>query len=97
MAVITHTKFHFNRFLVSLIFGIRASEPWTRRTTEKAWPDVLKPLPTFYLTSSWILKHQIITRWTEENFNLNFVIPFAKLKIRGMMKSTLQNVQKEET
>ena len=30
----THAKFHFNRLMLTLIFGIRA---W--RTTEKAGPD----------------------------------------------------------
>ena len=40
MAIMTHAKFHFNRLMFILIFGIRASEPpraW--RTTEKAGPD----------------------------------------------------------
>ena len=41
MAIITPAKFHFNRLMLTLIFGIRASEPappaW--RTTEKARPD----------------------------------------------------------
>ena len=27
MAIITHAKFHFNRLMVTLIFGIKASEP----------------------------------------------------------------------
>ena len=26
MAIMTHAKFHFNRFMLTLIFGIRASE-----------------------------------------------------------------------
>ena len=43
MAIMTHAKFHFNRLMLTLIFGIWASEPlpppraW--RTTEKAGPD----------------------------------------------------------
>ena len=41
MAIMTHPKFHFNRLMLTLISGIRASEPpptraW--RTTEKARP-----------------------------------------------------------
>ena len=27
MAIMTHVKFHFNRLMLTLIFGIRASEP----------------------------------------------------------------------
>ena len=27
IAILTHAKFHFNRLMVTLIFGIRASEP----------------------------------------------------------------------
>ena len=34
MAIMIHAKFHFNRLMLILIFGIRA---W--RTTEKAGPD----------------------------------------------------------
>ena len=43
MVITAHAKFHFNRLMVSLTFGIRASEPplaW--RTTEKAGPDRVK-------------------------------------------------------
>ena len=43
MAIMTHTKFHFNWLMLTLIFGIWASEPpraW--RTTEKAGPDRVK-------------------------------------------------------
>ena len=39
----THAKFNFNQLMLTLIFGIRASEPlqaW--RTTEKAGPDRVK-------------------------------------------------------
>ena len=43
MAIMTHTKFDFNWLMLTLIFGIWASEPpraW--RTTEKAGPDRVK-------------------------------------------------------
>ena len=40
MAIMTHAKFYFNQLMLTLIFGIRASEPpWAWRTTEKAGPD----------------------------------------------------------
>ena len=41
MGIMTHAKFHFNRLMLTLIFGIRASEPPPRawRTTEKAGSD----------------------------------------------------------
>ena len=45
MAVLTQAKFDFNRLMVTLIFGIRASEPplaW--RLIEKAGPDRVKTL-----------------------------------------------------
>ena len=43
MAIMTHAKFYFNWLMLTLIFGIWASEPpraW--RTTEKAGPDRVK-------------------------------------------------------
>ena len=43
MDIRTHAKFHFNQLILTLIFGIRASDPpraW--RTTEKARPDRFK-------------------------------------------------------
>ena len=45
MDIMTHAKFHFNRLMLTLIFGIQASEPpppraW--RTTEKAGLDRVK-------------------------------------------------------
>ena len=46
MGIMTHAKFHFNRLMLTLIFGIRASEPaW--RTTEKAEPDRVKIFASF--------------------------------------------------
>ena len=47
MDIMTHAKFHFNRLMLTLIFGIRASEPPPPRawqTTEKAGPDRVKIL-----------------------------------------------------
>ena len=36
----THAKFNFNQLMLTLIFGIQASElPWAWRMTEKAGPD----------------------------------------------------------
>ena len=48
MDVMTHAELHFNRLMLTLIFGIRASEPpraW--RTTEKAGPDRVNKTGTF--------------------------------------------------
>ena len=41
MVIMTHAKFHFNRLMLTLIFGIWVSEPPSRswRTTENAGPD----------------------------------------------------------
>ena len=47
MAVMTDAKFHFNRLMLTLISGIRPSEPPQTRawpTTEKAGPDRVKAL-----------------------------------------------------
>ena len=38
MDIIPHAKFHLNRLILALIFGIRAS----RQTTGKAGPDGVK-------------------------------------------------------
>ena len=45
MDIMTHAKFHFNQLILTLIFGIWASEPPPRawRTTEKAGPDRANP------------------------------------------------------
>ena len=48
MAIMTHTKFHSNRLMLTLVFGIWASEPppppppraW--RSTDKTGPDRVK-------------------------------------------------------
>ena len=58
MSVMIPAKFHFNRLMLTLIFGIRASvpppPPWARQTTEKAGPDrvklkqVPKQVPSYY-------------------------------------------------
>ena len=66
MGIMTHAKFHFNWLMLTLIFGIRASEPpppppppaW--RTTEKAWPNRVKAneilnINSLQLTTSTIL------------------------------------------
>ena len=46
MVMMTHTKLHFNRLMLTLIFGIRDSKPppssRALRTTEKAGPDRVK-------------------------------------------------------
>ena len=44
MDIMTHARFHFNRLMSTLIFGIRACEspPRAWRTTEKAGPDRVK-------------------------------------------------------
>ena len=44
MAIMTHAKSHFNQLMLTLIFGIRASEhpPRAWRPTEKAGPDRVK-------------------------------------------------------
>ena len=40
MAIMTHAKFHFDRLMLTLIFGIWASEPPPGLgMTEKARPD----------------------------------------------------------
>ena len=48
MAIMTHAKFHFNWLMLTLIFGIWASEPPPRawRTTEKAGPDRVNHIQT---------------------------------------------------
>ena len=45
MTIITPAKFHLNRLMITLIFGIRASQPpfpKARQTTEKAGPGRVK-------------------------------------------------------
>ena len=44
MVIMTHEKFHFNQLMLSLIFGIRASDPQAWRTAEKAGHDRAKSI-----------------------------------------------------
>ena len=58
MAIMTYTKFHFNWLMLTLIFGIWASEPRACRTTEKAGPDRDSRFPSsrrhfWYVQTSW--------------------------------------------
>ena len=58
MAIMTHAKFHFNWSMLTLIFGIWASEPpraW--RTTEKAGPDRVKSNPEGPTGIGWEIYH----------------------------------------
>ena len=49
MNIMTHATFHFNWLILTLIFGIRASEtPWAWRTTEKAGPYRVKNWLKFF-------------------------------------------------
>ena len=61
MAIMNHAKFHFNRLMLTLIFGIWASElpPPAWRTTEKAGPDRVK-----------ILVYRFLSKWVFSDMNL---------------------------
>ena len=49
MAIMTHAKFHFNWLMLTLIFGIWASEsPRAWQTTEKAGPVRVKSTTPIY-------------------------------------------------
>ena len=56
MDVMTHAEFHFNRLMLSFIFGVWASEPPPpppppfeprELATEKTWPDRVKVMSHF--------------------------------------------------
>ena len=51
--IMAHAKFHFNRLMLTLIFGIRA---W--RTTEKAGPDRVKGTPGTMLFTKKTKNHK---------------------------------------
>ena len=57
MAIMTHTKFHFNWLMLTLIFGIRASEPPLPRERLKR-PSLigLKSLISSSLTHCFLLR-----------------------------------------
>ena len=50
MALMIPAKFHFNWLMLTLIFGIWASDPRAWRTTEKAGPDRVKTTKGLKLT-----------------------------------------------
>ena len=70
MAIMTHAKFHFNWLMVTLIFGIWASEPPPRawRMTEKAGPVWVKLRPfctkwnSLHKTGFFLLEDQLVKR-----------------------------------
>ena len=56
MDIMAHAKFYFNWLMLTLIFGIQASEPpraW--RTTEKAGPDRVKDSNFFYFLDVFVV------------------------------------------
>ena len=56
MDIMTHAKFHFNRLMLTLIFGVwPLSSLLAWQTTEKAGPDRVKDIPPFY--------QDVITQW----------------------------------
>ena len=61
MAIMTHAKSHFNWLMLTLIFGIWASEsppPQAWRTTEKAGPDRVKAFSAlFFFCFSFLFRH----------------------------------------
>ena len=60
MDIMIHAKFHFNRLMLTLIFGIRAFEPppRARRTTEKAGPDRVKSKTSLFLSNLLLIISQ---------------------------------------
>ena len=64
----THAKFNFNQLMLTLIFGILASElppPQAWRTTEKAGPDRVKV--------DQVMFNSLVLTW-ERNFEVTFGI-----------------------
>ena len=58
MAIMIHAKFHFNWLMLTLIFGIWASEPpWAWQTTEKAGPDRVNNISSLPKNYSTDLSH----------------------------------------
>ena len=49
MVIMIHAKFHFNWLMLTLTFGIWASEPQAWRTTETAGPDGVKQVCSRYI------------------------------------------------
>ena len=71
MAIMTHAKFHFNRLMLTLSFGIRASEPppaW--QTTEKAGLDRVKRKNVMLLNAAVI---QLIKQEARSRENINSI------------------------
>ena len=71
MAIMIHAKFHFNWLMLTLIFGIWASEPpqaW--RTTEKAGPDRVKS--SCRLAQLFLVISAVILREKREIVGENF-------------------------
>ena len=60
MAIMIHAKFHFNWLMLTLIFGIWASEPpraW--RTTEKAGPDRVNGIVPSLMGSVYVYMYAV--------------------------------------
>ena len=104
MDIMTHAKFHFNRLILNLIFGIRASEPtWAWRTTEKAGLDRVKLfkfellqsflkwsiVPTKRLTFFWL--STLLDFW---NGFVNLITPNQNQEVLTLHQSCLWTVFK---
>ena len=68
MAIMTYTKFHSNRLMLTLIFGIWASDPppqaW--QSTENAGRDRVKQEPQFFTYDKLILFYVCICSMLQE-------------------------------
>ena len=69
MAITTHLKVHFNREMVTLIFGIRAYDPLrVRRTTKKAEPKIHAGFSTIAVLYSECFAHKL------NSIELNYLV-----------------------
>ena len=66
MDIMPHAKFHFNRLMLTLIFGIRASEPPPPRT-EKAGPDRVKSVLTRLVGNKASRRYGLVNTQTDKN------------------------------
>ena len=81
MDIMTHAKFHFDRLMLSLIFGVRASErpsppppPWAWQTTEKAGPDKINDLSSGVRNRSDTVTSKICSLRSSKNMGAQRVV-----------------------
>ena len=73
MSIMTYAKFDFDQLILTLIFGIWASEPLPSQTTEMARPDGAHPISSKRPFSLFLITVELV------QVSSLYFVPFPKI------------------